>query len=276
MEVIKDLIGGSMPETILVPYNGDLAADSTTRRYTGSIAKIMDFDDIDHGRFVTSGAVATIGEGVIGLLAEEQGTSGNYLPDDAAYATNYMKIVPCFPSTLVMAEYAQNDRAGTSNLDTNFTGTAASTTLTCGDGTTTADTLIDGWVYFTNGNNQNYLHYITDNDNAGAITLATAQVGATVATDDLLVILPRNTLKCLFDATYTGIKSDCDDATWSSPILGLQTWISAPGIPMQLLDRNKHDGLKIANARFFHVFTFSGNIDDNAATRPSAWVGTNA
>jgi hypothetical protein len=278
MRVVKDLIGGSMPSTIELPYNGEVAADSTTLRYAGSVAKVMDFDDIDNGEFVTFGGLATIGERVIGILEEPQGTSGNYLPNDASYGLVYRKITPCFPSTVVEAEYAQKDAAGTDNLDTNFTGSAASATLTNGNALpTTADVLIGGWVYFTNGSNANYLHYITDNGAGnGAITLATALVNAVAATDDLVVVLPPMARKCLFDATYTGIKSEVDDGAHTFPIMGLSTWISAPSIPLQKLDRNKHDGLSVAGARFYHQFTFCGQIDDNAATIPNAWMGVNA
>jgi len=273
MRILQDMLSGIKPVPKDMIYNGSLAADCVTARYKGSVAKFMNFDDLDHGTFVTFGGLATIGERVCGLLEEDVGITGNYLPDSTTYGPVYKKIAPCFVSTLVEAEYARADRAGTDNYDTNYSGTT--TAITCGDGITTADVLIGGWLYFLNGPAANQLHYITDNDNGGIITVATSVAAAVVAADDLLVILPPHVNKCLFDATYTGILSECDDNLWTHPIQGLSTWISAPGIPKQKLSRDLHDGLSIANARFYHQFTFSGCIDDNAATIPNAWCGSN-
>ena len=275
MQAVRDLVGGSKPQPIELIYNGSLAVDCVTQRYSGSVAKFMDHDDIDHGTFATFGGLATIGERVCGILEEGQGTTGNYLLNDGTYAGTYRKITPCFPSTVVEAEYAQSDRAGTSNLDTNFTGSASGTTLTCGDSITTADVMIGGWVYITNGSCADYLYYVTDSDASGALTVS-ALAAAVAATDDLVVILPPMVNKCLFYATYTGIKSDVDDNTWSHPIQGLSTWIQAPGIPKQKLNFEKHNGLKISNARFYHQFTFAGHIDENSATKPNAWCGINS
>ena len=114
-----------------------------------------------------------------------------------------------------------------------------------------------------------------DSDSSGVLTFATATTGATVAADDLVIILRPMVDKCLFDDTYTGIKSECDDNLWTSPIMGIATYIEAPGIPYQILSRALHDGLTIANARFYHEFTFCGALDENAATLPNAWMGVN-
>lgn len=275
MRVVRDLIGGSKPQPIELLYNGTLAADSTTLRYAGSVAKVMNHGDIDHGVFVTFGGLTTVGERVIGILEEQQAATGNYLLDSTTYGPVYRKITPCFPSTIVEAEYGQYDAAGSSTLDTNYTGSASGTTLTCGDGITTDDELIGGWVYITNGSAANYLHYISDSANTGILTLTTALAAAVVAADDLIIILPPMARKCLFDDTYTGIKSECDDNLWTHAIMGLSTWIKAPGIPLQKLSRDKHDGLKIANAKFYHQFTFCGQLDENADTKPNAWCGVN-
>jgi len=267
MRVIKDLIGGQKPSTIEVPYNGDLAADSTTKRYIGSIVKVMDFDDIDHGLFYTWGGLATIGEDVCGILEEEQGTTGNYLPDDATYETAYMKMTPCFPSTIVEAEYAQSDAAGTTNLDTGTTGSAAGTALTTTDITATGD-MVGGWIYFTNGSCANYLFYVSASDHSAETMTVSALPAAVLTGDDFVAVLPAAAQKCLFDATYTGIKSEVTYGSHSHPILGLSTWITAPGIPKQKLSRAKHNGLYIPGARFYHHFTFAGSD-----VLPNAWAG---
>lgn len=272
MKVLFDMLSGVKPRPIDMIYNGSLAVDNATKRYSGSIAKMMDYDDQDHGRFITFGGLTTIGERPCGILEEE--TSAEFLLDDADYGPLYRKITPCLPSTVVEAEYARKDRAGTSNLDTNFTG--STTSITCGDSITVDDVLIGGWLYFTNGLAANQLHYITDSTTAGIIVVATSVAAVIAAADDLIVILPPMTSKFLFDATYTGIKSDCDDATWSHPAQGISTWIEAPGIPKQKLDRNLHDGLKIPNARFYHQFTFCGTFANAGATKPNAWMGVPA
>jgi len=250
MEIVRDLIGGCKPSPILLPYNGDLAADSTTKRYKGSLVKLMDFDDIDHGTFFTFAGLATAMENLTGILEEE--VSAGFLPDDAAYKTPLKSVSPCFPSTIIRAEYGQTDAAAAANYDTGATATAASATFTIG--ITTAKTMIGGWVWFINGANAGYLHYITDNDTTTA-TFATAVAGAVVAADDFLVICSPATRLLDLNATYTGIKSEIDNNVRTDAVVGLMTYISAPGIPFQQLDRNKHDGLKISNAKFYHDFT---------------------
>lgn len=272
MEVIKDLIGGQKPATIEVPYNAQVAADGGLLVYKGSVVKQMDFDDIDHGFFFTFGGAATVGEGVCGILNEEVPlAAGNgYLPDDGTYEMVYRKITPCFGSTVVQAEYAQLDAAGSSNLDTGFTGSAAGVTLT-GSALITgaAGDHAGGWIYITNGANADYLHYMNQSETSGdTVTLNTALAGALIATDDFVVVLPPCAQKCLFDATYTGIKSEMTYGSHTSAICGLSTWIKAPGIPMQKLSLGKHDGLKVANAKFYHQFTFGGTV-----TIPNYWHG---
>lgn len=264
MIVVRDLIGGGRPSPIELPYNGELAADSTTLRYKGSLVKVMDYDDIDHGVFCTFAGLATAMENIVGILEEEHGTSGNYLPDDGTYGCRLRKISPIFPSTIVRAEYAQADAAGTSNLDTAATATAASTTFTIS--VTTADTMIGGWIYFTNGANAGYLHYITDNSTS-ACTFKTAVAYAVAAADDFIVILPPLADQMLFDATYTGLKSEIADGSRAVYAQGLMTYIEDVGIPFQRLDAEKHDGLKLSAPRFYHDIFFPGN-----GTLSNFWV----
>ena len=51
---------------------------------------------------------------------------------------------------------------------------------------------------------------------------------------------------------YTGIKSEAGAV--SDAVVGIMHYVSAPGIEFQKLDRDKHDGLKIDGARFYHDF----------------------
>ena len=118
MKVIFDLLSGSKPAPIPLWYNGDLATDSTTKRYKGSLVKMMDYDDVDHGKFFTFAGLSTAMENVSGILEEEQDTSGNYLPDDGTKSVRYRKITPLFPSSVIEAEYAAADAAGTANTAT--------------------------------------------------------------------------------------------------------------------------------------------------------------
>ncbi len=263
MRAVKDLVYGSAPAVIDVLYNGDLATDSTTKRYKGSLVKLMDYDDIDHGTFFTFAGLTTGLENLAGILEEEQGTSDNYLPDDATYGVRYKKMTAVLPSTIIEAEYSQADAAGTANTASGVTGSASGTSITAT--ITTADTLIGGWLYFLTGSCAGYLYYITDN---GTTTITVSALAAAVASGDtFLVIQPPNCRKVDFDATYSGIKSQFDDNSNADPIVGLNTLIQSPGIGKTKLDREKHNGLKIANARFFHEFCLSGN-----STYNNVWV----
>lgn len=259
MKVVRDLIGGTKPSPIEVPYNGSLAADSVTKRYKGSLTKVMDFDDIDNGVFHTFAGLATEMENFSGILEEEQGVTGNYLPNDASYGMKLRKITPCFPSTIIRAEYVQADAAGAANYDTGASGSAASSTFTPA-ALTTADFMLGGWIYMINGSAAGELHYITDDD-ATDLTFATALTNAVVSADDFLVIERPNCRLLDFNATFTGIKSETDSGSKGNAVVGINAYISAPGIPFQKLDRDKHDGLVISNARFYHDFTIPvGNI----------------
>jgi len=256
MQVVRDLIGGGKPMPIEMFYNGDLAADSTTKRYKGSIAKLMDFDDVDHGGFATYGLLTTAMENVIGLLEEEHGTSGNYLPDDASYGMQVRKITPCFPSTVVMAEYARSGPDGTALTDTGATCSAASATFTID--TDTADEWIGGWVYMLTGAAAGELHYITDSAANTSATFATACTNAVVSADTFLAIGKANCREVLFDAnTATCLTSEIAYDLHVHRVVGIMHYIEAPGINFQRLDRDKHDGLVIPNARFYHTFTLS-------------------
>jgi hypothetical protein len=256
MQVVRDLIGGGKPMPIEMFYNGDLAADSTTLRYKGSLVKLMDFDDVDHGGFATFGLLATAMENVIGILEEEHGTSGNYLPDDATYGMQVRKITPCFPSTVVMAEYARSGPDGTALTDTGATCSAASKTFTIDSDT--ADEWIGGWVYMLTGSAAGELHYITDSAANTSATFATAAIKAIASADTFLAIGKANCREVLFDAaTGTCLTSTIEYDLHVNRVVGIMHYLEAPGIPFQRLDRNKHDGLVIPNARFYHTFTLS-------------------
>jgi len=268
MKVVKDLIGGSKPQPIELLYNGTLDDDSTTLRYKGSLVKVMDVDDVDVGKFCTFAGLATAMENIIGILAEDQPTSGNYVPNDAAYGPTYKKIVPIFPSTIIEAEYSQKDSAGADNTDTGASASAASSTFTCAS-LTSNDTWIGGWIYFVTGSAAGELHYVLDNEASGnTMTFATAMTNAAIAGDTFLAIRPPMTVVVDFDGTYSDLKSEVTDSSAVDVITGLSTWISAPGIGKTKLSRDTHDGLKISNAKFYHQFTLPGNRDV-----PNAWLG---
>lgn len=271
MKIVKDLIGGNKPEPVLIHYNGDLAADSTTRRYAGSFVKRMDINDVDHGWFYTFGGLTTAMENVVGILAEDQTTSGNYLPDDASYGMNTKYMYPIFPSTVLRGEYGRTDAAGTANTDTGASATAGSTTFTAAT-TGTADYIIGGWIYMVTGDAAGELHYVTNDDGSGAVTVATAFASAVDTTDTFLFIAPSASDFFRINATYTGFLSEIDTDACQHYFLGLMHYITAPGIALQPLDRDKHDGLVIANARFFHDVIFTGATDAAGGLVSNSWI----
>ena len=269
MKIIYDMIGGAAPSPIDLWYNGDLATDSTTKRYKGSLVKMMDYDDVDHGKFLTFAGLTTAMENIVGILEEEHGTTGNYLPDDGTYSVRYRKITPIFPSSIIEAEYARADLAATANTDTSATGTAASADLTI---TVTDNEPIGGWVYFLTGANAGYLHYITDTTSTTSATLSPVLNYAVVSTDTFLYIAPPMTNYALFDATYSGLKSEIAVAARPSPIIGLSTWIEATNIAKTKLDFAKHAGIKVTGAKFYHQFTMAGQTNTTVATGNNWWL----
>lgn len=271
MDVIKDLIGGNKPEPIDIHYNGDLAADSVTKRYKGSFVKLMDIDDVNNGWFYTFGGLDTALENTVGILAEDQPITGNYLPNTTTYGMATRKMIPIFPTTVLRAEYGQTDAAGTATTDTGATATAASTTFTAA-ATGTADYTIGGWIYMVTGAAAGELHYVTDDDGSGAVTVATAFTKAVGATDTFLFIWPSCTNHVRWNATYTGFISEIDSSACVKNIQGIMHYIKAPGINLQPLDRNKHDGLTISNARFYHDFIFCGATDAASTLVSLAWI----
>ena len=256
MKVWRDLIGGGRPSPIELPYNGDLAVDSVTKRYKGSVVKRMDFDDPDHGDgFATYGLLATAMENVIGILEEDQGLTGNYLPDDTTYGVQVRKITPCFPSTIVLAEYARIGPDGTALTDTGATCTAGSATFTID--TDTADEWIGGWVYMLTGSEAGRLHYLTDSAANASATFATAANKAIASADTFLAIGKAMCREVLFDAnTATALTSEIAYDLHVHRVTGLMHYIEDIGIPFQPLDRNKHDNLMLKNPKFHHAFTF--------------------
>ena len=265
MKVIYDLIAGGMPPPVDLLYNGTIDADSVTLRYKGSLVKMMDVDDIADGKFFTWAGGTTAMENVAGILEEEQGITGNYLPNDGTYSARYRKITPLFPSSVVEAEYSPKDKAGTANTDTGATGSAASATFTI---TVTNDEPIGGWVYFLTGSNAGFLHYITDTTSTTSATLSPVLNYAVASADTFLYIAPPCTNVALIDATYTGLKSEIASASRTTTINGLSTWIEAPGIGKTKLDFAKHKGLKVTGAKFYHQFTMIGTY----ATLPNFWL----
>lgn len=262
--VWKDLLGGPRPSPIELPYNGDLAADSTTKRYKGSFVKFMDYDDIDHGTFFTFAGLTTEMENFAGILAEEHGITGNYLPDATTYGMQLRKIIPCFPSTIILGEYGQKDAAGTANTDTSGTASAASATFTIT--ITTADTFIGGWIYFLTGANAKKLHYVKDNSTT-TMTFSTATTGAVVTGDTFLAINRPNERLFDLNATLTGLLSEVDDNVRTIKVIGLMTYIEDVGIPFQPLSRGLHDGLFLKNPKFYHAFTIP-----SAAAGGNLWI----
>lgn len=273
MEIIRDLAGGGKPSPINVFFNGQDDADASEIRYKGSLCKLMDWNNATGIMFTGAGESVTY-ENIAGILEEEQPANvtgqtktNSYLLNDAAYGARTRKIAPLLPTSIIRAEYSQTDPAGTTNLDTNFTG--STTTVTAGDGITTADLLIGGWMYFTNGAAANQLHYITDNDGTNAITLATSLAATLAATDDAIVVNAPHTLWMALDATYTNLLSEVDDAARTLPVVGIGTYVSGPGIPYQRLDRDKHDGIVASGLRFYHEFLIGGS-----ATLGNVWRDT--
>ena len=251
--VWKDMIGGGRPSPIEMYYNASLDSDGAVLRYKGSIAKIMDFDNVDHGCFVTFGLLTTAMENFVGILEEEVGTSGNYLPDATTYGMVRKKITPCFPSTVILGEYPLKDAAGTANTDTGATCTAASATFTID--TDTADELIGNWVYMVTGAEAGRLHYIKDSAANTSATFATAANKAIVSADTFLVINKANAREVLINATGTGFLSEVAYDLHVHRIVGIMTYVSDIGVPFQPLDRNLHDNGVFKNPKFYHAFT---------------------
>jgi len=252
-KVWKDMIGGGKPSPIEMYYNASLDADGVTKRYKGSVAKIMDYDNVDHGCFVTFGLLTTAMENFVGLLAEEVGLTGNYLPDNASYGMVRKKITPCFPSTVILGEYGRTDAAGTANTDTGATCTKGSATFTID--TDTADELIGSWIYMLTGDDAGRLHYIKDSTANASATFAQVTTNAIASADTFLVINKANAREVLINATGTGFLSDVAYDLHVHRIVGIMTYIEDIGVPFQPLDRNKHDLGKFKNPRFYHAFT---------------------
>lgn len=266
MEIVRDLFHGQAPVPIEVPFNPDTDADGSNTGYKGQLVKITDFDDIDHGTWVTLATEATAKENLCGILAEDIVSGGGcYMMDSSSGDFVRKKIYPIIPTTIVRAEYGRYDAAGTATTDTAIYPATASTTLVI-PSMTTADVMIGGWIYFLTGNNANYLHYVTDNSTTTAATLATATKFAGAASDTCLVIQPPMTRVLDFNATYTGLKSEIVPGSNSETVQGLDYYISAPGINFRKLTRAL-DGLYIPNAKFFHDFTIPG-----AAAGANAWA----
>lgn len=244
--IVKDLI-----------FNEELASNGDTKVYDGAFVKLMDYDDVDHGRFITLMDNATIYENQIGIICEEVAATGDtYLPDAAAATGTYArKKILVNPLAVYLVEYARKDRAGTACTDTGLAIAAATTVSTTSPNLGAADAQNGGWFYMLDGADAGYLHYILDSANsttAGLAVLRTATTNAIVAADTFLSI--ERAFEYAFDlnATYTDFKSEMIVGSRDDRLKGIDHWIQAPGIPFQKLHASKHDGLKIDGARFFH------------------------
>jgi hypothetical protein len=251
-----DLTGGDCLIKDLI-FNEELDANGDTKVYDGAFVKLMDYDDIDHGKFITLMNNTTIYENQIGIICEEVAASGDtYLPDAAAATGTYQrKKISVSPTAVYLVEYVQKDRAGTANTDTGLAIAAAATVSTTSPNLGANDGQNGAWFYMLDGANAGYLHYILDSANsatAGIAVLRTAAVNAIVATDTFLSI--EKAFEYAFDlnATYTDLKSEMIIGSRDDRLKGIDHWISSPGIPFQKLHASKHDGLKIDNARFYH------------------------
>ena len=266
MQIVRDLFHGMAPLPIEVVFNPDTDADGSNTGYKGQLVKITDYDDIDHGTWVTLATETTAMENVCGILAEDIVAGGGcYMLDSSSGDFVRKKIFPIIPTTVLRAEYGRVDAAGTATTDTAIYTASASVTGVAPTLTDTDD-VIGAWVYFLTGNNANYLHYIVNNDTNTTITFGTATKHAGAASDTSLVIAPPLTRLLDFNATYTGLKSEIVKGSMSETVQGIDYYIEAPGINFQKLTRD-HDGMYIPNARFFHDFTIPG-----AAAGANAWA----
>ena len=265
MQIARDLFNGTAPIDTPMIYNGDVGADGTSTRYKGSLCKLMDFDDIDNGTFVTFAGETTAMENVVGILAEDVTSGGScVLPNDASADFVRKKVIPICNTTLIMGEYGRVDAAGTATTDTGvYTATASATVVA--PTLTDTDDCIGGWVYFLTGNNAGYLHYIIDNDTTTTMTFGTATAFAGATGDTCLVIRPPFTNLLDFDATFTGLKSEIVKGSCSETVQGLDYYVKSPALPLQKLTRGLDGSNLGTKAQFYHMFTI-----------PSAAAGANA
>jgi len=263
MWVVRDLSGGPKPSPLNLFYNGDYEIDSTTKRYKGSLVKVTDTANAE-GMFLTWAGDSTQYQSIFGILEEEQGITGNYLPSDALYGMKTRKITPILPSSIVRGEYAQTDPSGTAILDNGCVIAAASATVAL-TLTASATHFAGGWFYFVTGANAGYLHYIEQNTTSAA-TLGTACVNAVATGDTYIAIAPANCTHMDLCAHEVCLKSEVLYGSRLFRVLGLMHYLTDDGIPFQRLDRDKHDGLKLRNPRFYHDFIVGGS-----ATVGSVW-----
>ena len=243
--LVKDLI-----------FNNDLALVGDALVYDGSFVKLMDWDDLDHGRHICS-IDTTISENQIGIICEQVAASGDtYLLETAAATGTFQrKKILVNPFAVYLVEYTRTDRAGTACTDTGFAFSAAGTASTTSPDNGSNDDQIGSWIYFVNGSNEGYLHYILDSatsTTAGVVTLRTAIVNAVAATDTVLLVEAPFAYEFDLSATLDSFRSEWVQATKTDRFKGIDYWLKAPGVPFQKLHPSKHDGLKIAGARFYH------------------------
>lgn len=243
--LVKDLI-----------FNNDLALVGDAKVYDGSFVKLMDWDDLDHGRHICS-IDSTISENQVGIICEEVAASGDtYLLETAAATGTFQrKKILVNPFAVYLVEYVRKDRAAVACTDTGFAFSAGGTVSTTSPDNGSDDDQIGSWIYFLDGANAGYLHYILDaatSTTAGVAVLRTAVVNAVVLADT--VLLPEAPFEYHFDlsATLDSFRSEWVQSVQTDRFKGLDYWISSPGIPFQKLHPSKHDGLKIDGARLYH------------------------
>lgn len=267
MRVVRDLAIGQAPSPMDILFNPQSDADGSEVCYRGQLTKLVDRDSTN-GLFVCKAGETTAYENIFGILEEHipAAAGSGYLFPTATYSMKRRKITPILPTSVIRAEYSRKDAAGTDNYDTGATGALAGTVFTTAAVTTTSDQMIGGWVYFLNGACKDYLHFVSDSDQSdNTIDFTTGLAAAVVGADDWLVIQPPMAHMLLLDATLTGLLSEVDYNSLTLGVIGLNTLMSSPGHELQYLDQAKHDGLKIANARFWHDFVITG-VGDVAAS----------
>ena len=271
MRVVRDLCGTTPPAPFDMYYNTDTAADGSTARYKGSLCKVQDWEDAG-GYYVTHAMQSTAFENVVGILEEDVAASTTYRLNFAAgtsiaYAPVRKKIQPVLPSTVLEAEYVQTDVLAAAATDTGFVIAAGSASITTAPNASVNDSNNGAWLYFLTGANAGYLHYVIDTKSSTKGTLRTAVTNAVASANTCLVIQQSMTYSLDLDTAGVDLLSEWIIGQRHSIFQGIDHFISAPGVPKQKLVVSKHDGKKIANARFFHQFTIPGG-----ASLPNVWV----
>ena len=254
----RDLTGAD-PILMDLPFNHAIGADGDTITYKGAFCRIHDGSDINTGVTVVV-PDGTVNQNFVGIVWEEVAATGEtYLMNTAAVTGTWTrKKVLVNPHASYLVEYVQKDVDGSTETDTGYVIAASDTTTTTVAGTMTNDYLIGAWLYFVDGSNASYLHNILDNTTTQISVLRTAVTNAVAVGDAMVIVMPPMRWWWDLTATYTAFKSESITASLTNKFQGIDYWMTATGWPLQKLNPANHDGLKIANARFFHEVTHSG------------------